>query len=396
MSTILVTASGFSKPNLLAETLALLASKEIRILDMAHQEIHRASLLSFKLDLERLTPARKRALALKLKLHFRKQKMHCEIRKENGEVVEPWRSGLGYVLTLFAPQIHSHAILRVIELLKRYHLKVSAIRRLSEEGLGCVEVYIKAMGVEYSGIKKELLNLTMEEGVDAALQKEGLFRYAKRLVVMDIDSTLIRNEIIDELAREKGVYDQVKQITERAMKGELNFDESLRERCLLLKGLRESDLEKVYKRLELTSGAEALIRALKRLGLKVALISGGFTYFGERLKARLGVDFMYANRLEMKSGVLTGQVLPPIVNAERKAELLEGMVREMGIELAQVIAIGDGANDLLMLEKAGLGVAYHAKPILREKADASVNYGDLRSVLYLLGISGRELRESEL
>jgi phosphoserine phosphatase len=248
-------------------------------------------------------------------------------------------------------------------------------------------------GASAAELKKTLLRLGMESSFDVALQREGLFRRSKRLVVMDMDSTLIPIEVIDELAKAAGVRDQVAAVTERAMAGEMDYDESLRKRLGLLEGLDVSVLERIAAELPLTEGAETLIRVLRRLGYRTAVISGGFSIAAEALKARLGIDYAYSNTLEVVNGKLTGKVIGPIVNARRKAELLETIAQAEGVLLDQVIAVGDGANDLLMLEAAGLGIAFRAKPKLREAADTSISTGGLDSILYLLGISAQELAE---
>jgi len=208
-----------------------------------------------------------------------------------------------------------------------------------------------------------------------------------------MDSTLIRIEVIDELARAAGVVDRVSRITERAMQGEMDYDQSLRERVELLKGLDVKVLDRIAAELPLTEGAETLVRVLKRLGYSIAIISGGFSRAAEALKRRLNIDYAYSNNLEVADGKLTGRVVGPIVNAQRKAELLETIAQAEGILLDQVIAVGDGANDALMLERAGLGIAFRAKPKLRESADTSISASGLDAILYLLGISGREVHE---
>jgi phosphoserine phosphatase len=213
------------------------------------------------------------------------------------------------------------------------------------------------------------------------------------MVVMDMDSTLIRIEVIDELARAAGVGEQVAKITERAMHGEMDYDESLRQRVGLLAGMDASVLHRIAANLPLTEGAETLIRVLKRLGYRTAVISGGFSVAAEALKARLGIDYAFSNVLEEQDGKLTGRTLGAIVNARRKAELLEELANREGILLEQVIAVGDGANDLLMLERAGLGIAFRAKPKLRQAADTSISAGGLDSILFLLGLTARELQE---
>jgi phosphoserine phosphatase len=210
-----------------------------------------------------------------------------------------------------------------------------------------------------------------------------------------MDSTLIRIEVIDELARAAGVGAEVARITERAMHGEMDYDESLRQRVGLLAGLDVAVLDKLAANLPLTDGAETLVRVLKRLGYKIAVISGGFSRAAEALKRRLGVDYAYSNNLEVQGGKLTGRVVGPIVNGMRKAELLETIAQAEGVLLDQVIAVGDGANDALMLERAGLGIAFHAKPKLREAADTDISAAGLDAILYLLGFSARELQEVE-
>jgi phosphoserine phosphatase len=271
---------------------------------------------------------------------------------------------------------------------------IARIAWLSLGDLRSVEVEIAmSTGSNPTALKEDLLRLSMRSSFDIALQREGLFRRSKRLVVMDMDSTLIEIEVIDELARAHGVVDQVAAVTERAMAGEMDFDEALRQRLRLLKGLKVSVLEQLAEQLPLTEGAEKLIRVLKRLGYRTAVISGGFSIAADALKRRLGIDYAYSNTLEVEHGELTGRVVGPIVNGRRKAELLSAIAASEGVLLDQVIAVGDGANDLPMLQTAGLGIAFRAKQKLREQADTSISAGGLDAILYLLGISARELEE---
>jgi phosphoserine phosphatase len=271
---------------------------------------------------------------------------------------------------------------------------IARIAWLSLGDLRSVEIEIAiATGTSPAALKQALLRLSMRCSFDIALQREGLFRRSKRLVVMDMDSTLISIEVIDELARAHGVVEQVAAVTERAMAGEMDFDEALRQRLRWLEGLDVAVLQRLAAELPLTEGAEKLIRVLKRLGYRTAVISGGFSIAADSLRSRLGIDYAYANTLEVEDGRLTGRVIGPIVNGRRKAELLESIATAEGVLLDQVIAVGDGANDLLMLEKAGLGIAFRAKPKLREQADTSISSAGLDAILYLLGISARELEE---
>ena len=300
-----------------------------------------------------------------------------------------------YAVTLISDVLGARPLHEVSQALARSGLNIDSIKRLSEGDFSCVEILVstpKEQGErDLSRLKKELLGIAQAEGADIALQAEGLYRRAKRLVVMDMDSTLIQSEVIDELAREKGVYDEVAAITHAAMSGKMDYDESLRQRCAKLKGLEQADLERVFQRIQLTPGAQDLIRVLKKLGYKIAILSGGFSFVADRLRDQLGIDFSYSNLLEMSGGRVTGEVRAPIVNAQRKADLLDVIAQQERIDLDQVIAIGDGANDLLMLAKAGLGIAFNAKPAVREQADTSLSSRNMRSILYLLGLSGRDL-----
>jgi phosphoserine phosphatase len=305
--------------------------------------------------------------------------------------------GRRYVITAIGRSLgadHLHALART---LATEGANIEKISRLSEDTLASVEINASLPpGGDRESLKRSLLAVATKEGFDVSLQRESLYRRSKRMVVMDMDSTLIRIEVIDELARAAGVGDAVSKITERAMQGEMDYDESLRQRVGLLAGLDVKVLDQIANDLPLTEGAETLIRVLKRLGYRTAVISGGFSRAADALKRRLGIDYAFSNNLEIEAGKLTGRVVGPIVNAQRKAELLELIAQHEGILLDQVIAVGDGANDVLMLEKAGLGIAFRAKTKLREAADTSISGAGLDAILYLLGLSGRELQEIEV
>jgi phosphoserine phosphatase len=300
-----------------------------------------------------------------------------------------------YVITAIAPTLGPQHLNAIARTLAAEGANIEKIGRLSEEDtLSSVEIHARLpAGRDSDVLKSTLLGVATANGFDVSLQRESLYRRSKRLVVMDMDSTLIRIEVIDELARAAGVGPEVSKITERAMLGEMDYDESLRQRVALLKGLDVAVLDKIASDLPLTDGAETLVRVLKRLGYSIAVISGGFSRAAEALKRRLDLDYAYSNNLEVKDGKLTGRVIGPIVNAQRKAELLETIAQAEGVLLDQVIAVGDGANDALMLDRAGLGIAFHAKPKLRAAADTSISGAGLDAILYLLGISARELQE---
>jgi phosphoserine phosphatase len=304
--------------------------------------------------------------------------------------------GRRYVITAIGPTLGAAHLHALASTLASEGANIEKIGRLSENTLASVEIHAcLPHDRDSEALKRTLLTVATSAGFDVSLQPESLFRRSKRLVVLDMDSTLIRIEVIDELARAAGVGPEVSRITERAMQGEMDYDESLRQRVGLLKGLDVAVLDRIAADLPLTEGAETMVRVLKRLGYKIAVISGGFSRAAEALKRRLGVDYAYSNNLEVQGGKLTGRVVGPIVNAQRKAELLETIAQAEGVLLDQVIAVGDGANDALMLERAGLGIAFHAKAKLRERADTSISSGGLDTILYLLGLSARELQEVE-
>jgi len=299
-----------------------------------------------------------------------------------------------YVVTLIAYPITANALHQVSNLLAGAGVNIEEIQRLSEgEPLTCVEMKVSSpLRLERTRLKSDLLCLSAFLKIDIALQLDTLHRRAKRLVVFDLDSTLIQSEGIDELARERGCFQEVAEITHQAMAGKFDYDESLRQRVKKLKGLTEAQVQAVASRLELTPGADELVRSLKGLGYQTAVISGGFTCIAERIRTQLGIDYAFANELEIRNGAVTGKVLPPIVNGHRKAELLDQLATRLGIPLSQVIAVGDGANDQEMLDRAGLGVAFRAKPVLRKSADFALDRGGLSSILYLLGLSAQDRR----
>lgn len=266
-------------------------------------------------------------------------------------------------------------------------------QKLSEEGLFAYDVHL-SFPHDFSRIKKDLMALSNQFSVDMALIPHDGFRSNRKLIVFDMDSTLIQHEVIDEMAMIYGVGDKVKEITERAMNGELNFDGALKERVALLKGLKRTDMEKIFSRLKLTDGVETLIQTLKQHGYKTAIVSGGFRFFAEGFKTKLGMHYAFANELEFDGDVLSGQVKGEIINAQKKADLIVELANRENLTLDQVVAVGDGANDLLMLAKAGFGIAYHAKEKVRQEARHQVSFGDMRTILYFLGIIGNHLNET--
>ena len=302
-------------------------------------------------------------------------------------------------MTLLARKIEPEHLAAVATVTSEYDLNIDKIVRLSgrmeldeSEDLGraCVEFSVRGEPKDAVQFKSALLELASHFDIDIAYQEDNIFRRNRRLVVFDMDSTLIDAEVIDELAHEAGVGDQVAAITEAAMQGEIDFKSSFTQRMALLKGLDASVLQSVAERLRLNEGAEHLISTLKKLGFKTAIVSGGFTFFGEYLQQRLGVDYVYANQLDIDDGQVTGRVTGEIIDGQRKAELLREIAEREGLMLQQVIAVGDGANDLPMLSIAGLGIAFRAKPLVKASAKQSISNLGLDGILYLLGSSDKD------
>ncbi|SHE30361.1 phosphoserine phosphatase [Modicisalibacter ilicicola DSM 19980] len=306
------------------------------------------------------------------------------------------------ILTLLAPRLPAGILAEVGALTAAHGLTVELIHRLSgREPLdgeapahgACVECWLRGEEVDLEALREKALALGAMHGVDIAIQEDSIWRRHRRLICFDMDSTLIQAEVIDELARRHGVYDEVAAITERAMRGELDFQQSFRARMAMLEGLDEAVLAEIADHLELMPGVERLMHHLKRLGYRTVILSGGFTYFARYLQEKLGFDEIHANELVIEGGRVTGEVREPIIDAPRKAKLLKSITEREGLCLEQTIAVGDGANDLKMLATAGLGIAYRAKPLVRRQARQSISTLGLDAVLYLIGYRQGDLQE---
>ncbi len=399
----LITVSGEDKPGVSARLLGVLSEHHATILDIGQAVIHETLSLGFLIQV----PTKEAWKTVSKELLYAGYELGLKIKFASVSAADygNWVSDQGkprHIITLLGRTLKAEPFARLADILFKYGMNIDVITRLSGRvpldapdppTMASAELSVRGTPSDAAAMRAEFAALAHELGVDIAFQVDNIYRRNRRLVAFDMDSTLIQAEVIDELAAEAGVAAEVTAITEAAMRGEIDFQDSLRQRLALLKGLDESVLAEVADRLPLTEGAEKLIEMLKHFGYKVAIISGGFTYFGHHLQQRLGIDIVHANTLEIIDGKLTGHVVGPIVDGQRKADLLREIVAEEGIEMEQVIAVGDGANDLPMLSLAGLGIAFQAKPIVRENADHALTTVGLDGILYLIGVRNRETLE---
>ena len=399
---LLINVSGHDKPGVTSAVTAVLSRFAVTVLDIGQAVIHDqlnlgilAAVPQSSETAEMTSQVQSELLALG---------MHTRFQPISETDYQHWVEQQGksrYIVTLLARKIDADHLAAVTKVTSDHGLNIDKIVRLSgrvrldethQLGRACVEFSVRGEPTDAVQFKSELLELSSRYEIDIAYQEDTIFRRNRRLVVFDMDSTLIDAEVIDELAYEAGVGEQVAAITEAAMQGELDFKQSFTQRVGLLKGLSADVLQSVAERLVLNEGAEHLISTLRKLGYKTAIVSGGFTFFGQHLQKRLGVDYVYANQLDIENGYVTGRVTGDIIDGQRKAELLRQIAAQEGLRLEQVIAVGDGANDLPMLSIAGLGIAFRAKPLVKASAKQSISNLGLDGILYLLGYSDKDTR----
>ncbi|MEJ2416180.1 MAG: phosphoserine phosphatase SerB [Exilibacterium sp.] len=401
---LLINITGEDNPGITSAITAILAQYEVNILDIGQSVIHSSLSLGILVEVPQAyesSPVLKDVL-------FRTHELGVQVRFQpiSEQSYSDWVAQQGkdrHIVTLLARKVTASQIAEVTAVAVRHGLNIDKINRLSGRipldvldddattSKACVEFSARGTPKDLAALRADFMELSARLDVDVAIQEDSVFRRNRRLVCFDMDSTLIETEVIDELAYRAGIGDLVAEITEATMRGELDFKQSFSRRLALLKGLDESVLAEIAAALPLTEGAQHLVSTLKKLGYKTAILSGGFNYFGHYLQEKLGIDYVYANELDIVDGKVTGEVSGVVVDGQRKAELLKELAARENISLEQVIAVGDGANDLPMLSIAGLGIAFRAKPLVKASAKQSISNLGLDGILYLIGMRDRDL-----
>lgn len=400
---ILISITGQDRPGLTASVMAILAKYGAQVLDIGQADIH--STLSLGI-LMRLDGMHSWQVMKELLFKATELGVNIDFSPISDDEYESWVNHQGknrYILTLIGRSLSARQIEATTKIIAEQGLNIDSILRLTgrmsikhpERNVrACIEFSLRGNPADTTAMQKELMNMSQEMAVDFSFQHDDMYRRMRRLICFDMDSTLIQTECIDELAKRAGVGDKVSEITARAMHGEIDFKESFKERVALLKGLDASVMKDIAENMPITEGTDRLMSVLKTCGYKIAILSGGFTYFGEYLRKKYGIDYVYANELEIgDDGKLTGRHVGDIVDGQRKAELLKLIAQVERVNLAQTIAVGDGANDLPMIGEAGLGIAFHAKPRVVANAKQSINTMGIDGILYFLGFKDSYLGE---
>lgn len=400
---ILISFLGPDQPNQFNRMMQVLTTHQLDILDVGQAVIHNQLTLGLVVATDQPTHA---ALAMKdMLLLAHEIGLSLYFKPISAAEYQQWVKEGGrtkYIVTVLSRELTAAHLQAVTQIISQHGFNIETVSRLSgrlgmdehdndQHRKACVEFGLSGQMLDALALRADCLKLSTNLSIDIAVQEDNAYRRNRRLVCFDMDSTLIEQEVIDELALEAGVGEQVAEITERAMQGDLDFKQSFAARVALLKGLDSQVLEKIAQRLTITEGTERLISTLKALGYRTAILSGGFQYFAEKLQQQLGIDEVYANQLDIVDGRVTGEVVGQVVDGARKAELLRMLAEKQGISLQQVIAVGDGANDLPMLSIAGLGVAFRAKPLVRQNATQAISSVGLDGILYLLGVRDKDL-----
>ncbi len=389
---ILITVAGPDQPGITASLMKIIKDFNNSIIDMGQAVTH--GLLSLSILIETSASAEDSPVIKELLFKAQNQGLNLTFQ-EVQDTQNLSSNGIEkFILNCVASdnyQLSAAFLEPLANCLASHNINILRIDNVNPHHFKALEITTTLpKGLNWEGIKSELIFISTQHQVDMAFLKDNVFRRSKRLIVFDMDSTLIQTEVIDEMATVMGAGDEVRDITHKAMNGELDFDESLRSRVAKLKGMKEEQMKEILDRLPFTPGAEKFIQTVKKFGYKVALISGGFSFFANALKKKLDLDYAFANDLEIKKGELTGLIEGTIINANQKALLLKVIAQQEKISLEQVVAIGDGANDLPMLATAGLGIAFHAKDKVKKEAEQHMSYGPMTTILYFLGISGHE------
>ncbi len=397
---LLIHITGHDKPGLTHSLTKILADYNVRVLDIGQAVIHNALALGILIEMSE--DVKSSHLLANFLLAAHDLNMQVRFTAITDEEYAKWvgsQTKKRFIATILGRTITAEHLASVTEVIANAGMNIDRIDRLSgrtplnnaENARACIEFLLSGQNTDEDSVRACFMELTRQHDIDIAFQHDNVYRRTRRLVAFDMDSTLIQVEVIDELAKVAGVGEQVSRITESAMRGEIDFPSAFRNRVALLKGLPESSLAQVAERIPLTDGAERLISTLKKLGYKTAILSGGFSYFGKRLQEKLGFDYLYANDLDIVNGVVTGEITSEIVDGQVKARRLREIAEKEGLSLEQCIAVGDGANDLPMIALAGLGIAFCAKPVVRETARQAISTLGLDGLLYLIGVRDRDL-----